>query len=149
MALLNYTTKIPAEKTASDIIGMLAAKGARAIGMEYDGNGNVTSLAWQSMTQHGPIPFRLPVDVDAVYKILTRQNVLRSDDKARFQQARRVAWRILKDWVEAQLALLETEMVTLDQLFLPYATGADGRTLYDHMIDGGFKHYALASGESS
>ena len=31
-----------------------------------------------------------------------------------------ITWRILKDWVEAQMALLETGMVTMDESFLPY-----------------------------
>src|SRR5438552_18436509 len=44
-------------------------------------------------------------------------------------QAVRVEWRIVKDWVEAQLALIETRMVTAQQVFLPYAIMRDGRTL--------------------
>jgi len=44
-----------------------------------------------------------------------------------------VAWRVVKDWIEAQLALLETKMVTLPQLFLPYAVTADGSTLYERI----------------
>ena len=38
----------------------------------------------------------------------------------RRDQARRTAWRILKDWVQAQMALLETNMVDMEEIFLPY-----------------------------
>ena len=47
-------------------------------------------------------------------------------------QAVRVAWRIVKDWVEAQMALVETQMVTTAEVFLPYAVMKDGRTLAQH-----------------
>ncbi|WP_189339127.1 hypothetical protein [Williamsia muralis] len=33
------------------------------------------------------------------------------------EHALRVAWRITKDWVEAQLAIIETQMVTPAQVF--------------------------------
>ena len=43
----------------------------------------------------------------------------------------RVAWRILKDWVEAQLALIETGMVSVEQVFLPYCQSGNGETLFE------------------
>ncbi|GAI92331.1 unnamed protein product, partial [marine sediment metagenome] len=42
-------------------------------------------------------------------------------------------------WVSAQLALLSTQMVTIDQLFLPYAITKDGRTVYDVLAESKFK----------
>lgn len=46
-------------------------------------------------------------------------------------QAERVAWRIVKDWLAAQLAILETEMVDVQQVFLPYFLNRQGQTLYE------------------
>lgn len=43
----------------------------------------------------------------------------------------RVAWRIVKDWVEAQMALIESGLAELPEVFLPYAVKPDGRTVYD------------------
>ena len=48
-------------------------------------------------------------------------------------QAVRVAWRIVRNWVEAQLAIIETRMVKTEQVFLPYAVTRDGKTLYEHV----------------
>jgi hypothetical protein len=45
------------------------------------------------------------------------------------EQATRVAWRILKDWIEAQLALIQTGMVSVEQVFLPFAQSSSGKTL--------------------
>lgn len=50
-------------------------------------------------------------------------------------QAARVGWRILKDWIEAQLALIETGMVTIEQVFLPYVQNDKGQTLYEAIAD--------------
>jgi hypothetical protein len=44
-----------------------------------------------------------------------------------------VAWRITKDWVEAQLAIIESQMVTTAQVFLPYAVTSNGQTLYEYI----------------
>ena len=51
------------------------------------------------------------------------------------EQAERVAWRILKDWLEAQLALVQTEMVSLDCVMLPYMQADDGRTVYELYVE--------------
>jgi len=135
---------VPADKTANEIVSLLGRKGATAVMMEFDA-GEVGSLSWQVKTPHGELPFRLPANIAAVRKVLERQGVGRKDPQEALDQARRVAWRILKTWVMAQMALLETEMVTLDQLFLPYLCTGGGATLYDYMVGTGFKQLAAGS----
>ena len=54
-----------------------------------------------------------------------------------------MAWRVIKDWLEAQLALLETEMVTFEQIMLPYLQVDSSHTLYDVMQE---QHLALPAG---
>jgi hypothetical protein len=49
------------------------------------------------------------------------------------EQALRVGWRILKVWVEAQMAIVEAELATVAEVFLPYAVTRNGRTLYNHL----------------
>lgn len=44
-----------------------------------------------------------------------------------------MAWRILKDWIEAQMALLDIEMVRFEEIFLPYIETAGGRTIYEKL----------------
>lgn len=45
----------------------------------------------------------------------------------------RIAWRILKDWVEAQMALLDIEMVRFEEIFLPYIETDNGQTIYERL----------------
>ncbi len=50
-------------------------------------------------------------------------------------QAVRTAWRIVKDWVEAQMALVETKMASTTEVFLPYAIGRDGKTMFQKVVE--------------
>ena len=119
--------------------------------MEYSptGSGEIVGLKWRVRTPHGDLPFSLPVNAEAVDKVLERQYQARQVPRSATgpDQARRVAWRNLFHYVQAQMALLDTEMVSLDQLFLPYLVTRHGKTLYDHMLMDGFKQLMLPAGK--
>jgi len=146
MALLNYTSSIEAVKTAGEIQGILAAHGAKSILTDYGDDGTVEALSFKILTPQGDVAIRLPVDPDAVLKVLTRQNRLGKVPRRYINRAQavRVAWRIVKDWVSAQMAILETEMVKMEQIFLPYVITDTGKTLYEAMMD---RHFQLGPGE--
>ena len=52
------------------------------------------------------------------------------------KQAEMTAWRNVRDWVLAQMALVESCDVPVDQVFLPYLRNYDGATLYDVYANG-------------
>ena len=147
MPLLNYTTTVSADKTAGQIVAILVRKGASAVLMNYDGHGCVTAISWKVNTPHGQLPFTLPINQEKIEMVLRKQYNQREAPKSVLAdgQSTRIAWRIMKDWVEAQMALLETEMVTLDQLFLPYMKVSLSETIYDRLASGGLK--ALTEGQ--
>lgn len=125
MPLLNYTTKVDIFTTLGQIQSMLVKHGAKKILQEYDNDGNVDAVSFLINTPIGMQAVKLPAKVDAVQKVLLKQKV-----KVDRDQAERVAWRIIKDWVEAQMAILESEMVSLDEIFLPYMVNREGETVY-------------------
>jgi len=125
VALLNYTTKIDANKTVGEIQAYLAKSGAQAVMAEYAPGGRPVGIAFRADTPFGPREFVLPANAEAVRAVLLRQKV--SASLATPEQAERVAWRIVKDWVEAQVAIIQTGMVSIDQVFLPYMRGDDGQ----------------------
>jgi len=133
MPLLNYTTSIQATKTVAEIQSILAKHGAKSILIDYDGEGHIEALAFQAATPYGDLSIRLPVDPDAVLKILQRQGVPRNYQNR--PQAIRVAWRIVKNWVDAQMAILETDMVKIEQIFLPYIVSESGKTVYESFLE--------------
>ena len=130
--IANYSTTVTALKSIGEIQGMLVAHGAKHILMDYD-NGEPVGLAFVIATAYGDTPFKLPANIDRVQAVLNKQRVRTQVSK---EFASRVAWRILKDWVRAQMAILETEMVSVDQIFLPYMqVGKEGKILYEVMLD--------------
>jgi len=142
MGLLNFSTRIEATKTVSEIQAVLAKHGARQMLIGYAGDGSVENLAFQIQTQYGEMGFRLPVNIEPVLKILQRQyelGKLSHGGKPDHSQAVRVAWRILKVWVEGQMAVIETEMVKMEQIFLPYMIVGDKHTLYEAMVNSRFQ----------
>ena len=136
MGLLNYTTTIEAAKTVSEIHKILALHGAKSILTDYGDDGQIEALSFRVKTPQGEAGIRLPVDPDAVLSVLQQQSRLGKVPQRYVNkpQAVRIAWRIVKDWVAAQMAILETEMVKMEQIFLPYIIGRDGKTLYEVAI---------------
>lgn len=143
MALLNYTTTVDAIKTAAEIEVILIRGGAKAIQKEID-NGKVISIKFIVDSPIGTIPIELPVQIAAVAEILQKQKKNNPRIKTSLDQAERTAWRCLKDWVEAQMALIEIGMVSIDQVFLPYIVNREGKTLYAYakehrlFLEGGY-----------
>jgi hypothetical protein len=138
MPILNYTTGVSAEKTVGEIQKMLAKAKAQAVRSEYDDEGVLTHLSFRLTTDHGPIFFRLPARIQKVQKALERDRRVERRYKTR-EHAARVAWRICKDWIEAQLAIVEAEMADMVEVFLPYAQTESGETVYEQLQGRGFK----------
>ena len=152
MAILNYTTKIDADKTAGEIARCLSLHGATAVLTEYNPQeGYIEGISFSITMGDQKMGFKLPVDWKPVYEIMAKGKKFTWGPRGEKQkselrlQAVRTAWRIVKDWVEAQMALVETQMVQVGEVFLPYAKMKDGRTLSQTIAqDPGF---LLGSGE--
>lgn len=127
MPILDYTTSISPYRTIGEIQETLVAHGARKILTEYGDNGKIIGLSFMVETAAGMLPISLPVAIEKVQTILERQKAPKRDAA----QAERVAWRNIYHWIAAQMALVETGMVTVDQVMLPYITQQDGQTLYE------------------
>lgn len=133
MALLNYTTTVGVEKTLEEIRKILVSYGARSILIDYDERGNPIALAFRVVTAHGEEGYRLPANIDGVLRTLTRQHE-RGMVQPRFVtrvQAARVGWRIIKDWTEAQVAIIASGMVSFDEVMLPWMIAPSGQTVHE------------------
>lgn len=128
---LNYTTTIDPDKSAAECVAMLARHGASAIGLTFDA-GKPTGLTFSIATPWGLRQYSLPVNTAGTQKALLaayrKGNVTRRFTAP--EQAERVGWRVLKDWLEAQLALIEAGVADLPQVMLPYVHVEHGRTLW-------------------
>lgn len=132
MSVLNYTTKIPAAKTIGEVQALLAKHGAQRIAVDYR-DGQPCGMTFGLTTPHGPRLFTLPVDIEAMQRLLSisKPSGMSLVAFRSREHAERVAWRVIKDWLAAQLTLVQTEMAAIDQVMLPYLHADEsGRTLY-------------------
>lgn len=133
MPILNYTTTIDVFKTVSEIEYILMKHKAKSIMKNYEGE-TITAMSFLIDTDSRQIPVKMPVKIDECLKVLQKEKQSGSKNiKATREQAEKVAWRILKNWVEVQMALLDVEMVTLQEIFLPYIVDQNGQTVYEKL----------------
>lgn len=124
--LANYTTTVSVLDTLSEIESLLSQFGANEISKQYEG-GKPVGIDFIVKLDGFPLQFRLPIDVNATHKIL-RQNRLKAAWK-KPEHAEKVSWRIMRDWIRVQLAMVEMKQADMAQVFMPYAI-AGGQTVY-------------------
>lgn len=120
----NYTTKVDVYTSIGEIQAALARSGASKIMIEYD-TGKAVAISFCINTATGLRGFTLPAPAEGTLRAFKKQGI-KCDPK----QAERVAWRNVRDWVLAQMALVESCDAAVDEVFLPYMTDNSGKTLY-------------------
>ena len=138
---LNYTTTIDAGKSASECVALLARHGASRTSIDWAG-GHPHSIAFGIDTPAGMRFYTLPANVEGVRRALNRAWEARriSGSYTGEAQALRVAWRVVKDWLEAQLAMIDAQVVELEQVMLPYMVVDEvGTTVYERYIAQGHR----------
>jgi hypothetical protein len=132
MALKNYTTQVPASRSVQEIQEMLQKHGASGVLMEYEpGTGRIASLAFKINLNGQDWGFRLPLRWREAQRVMKEQRISKSRDD---DYCYRVAWRILRDWVNIQMALVELDIVQMQEVFLPYVVQKNGRTLFENTV---------------
>lgn len=130
MALKNYTTQIDYFKTIGEIEKSLSESGVTHINKIYE-DGLPVAVYFTLMFKGQPVNYKLPCNYEATFKILDRDRNVPTKLKTK-EQAIRVSWRIIKDWITAQMAIIETQMVSMEQVFLPYTiVNNEGETLFE------------------
>jgi hypothetical protein len=146
VAILNYTTTVSAGQTAAQVQAMLGRAGAETVATTYD-RGRATGVSFVLSTPElGRTGYVLPIRVDGVRKALVR------DAPPRYrtpEQAERVAWRIAKDWLEAQLALVAAGLADLPEVMLPYQLTSSGQTVYRTLVESAGARAAIEAGASA
>lgn len=129
MPILNYTTEVDVMKTMGAIQGLLVSKGARSIQIDYGPSGEPEALLFAMLINKVSVSFRLPAYWQGVLQVMKTDKKIPSRLKTN-EQAKRVAWRMVKDWVEAQIAFIESGQVKAEQVFMPYALDQQGVTMF-------------------
>lgn len=147
MPLKNYTSSVSASRSISHIEAKLAQNGACQILKTYD-DGRVTAICFIVMVEGQEMAFKVPARIAECEKVLMANTTSRTKNetlKKIPQQAERTAWKILYDWVEVQMAMIELAQVELMEVFLPYVyNNQTEQTLFESMKKTNFK--ALLTG---
>lgn len=146
MPILNYTTEVSASRTANELSALLSGKGAKRVSIDYDGQGDPVAIEFMIILTGLPVNFRLPCNVDGVYQALASDKNVERKYRNR-AHAQRVAWRIVKDWVASQLAIVQAKQAEMSEVFLPYAIDANGQTFYQAFRESHQKQLSAAASQ--
>jgi len=142
MALKNYTSQISANRSISWIEAKLASSGARQILKTYDPEGRVEGIAFIIPINGTSMSFKLPAQVDACEAVL-KSSVRRPTEttyKRIKEQSERTAWKIVADWLDAQMAMIELSQVEFLQVFMAYLYSHNQqKTFYQIAKEKGFQ----------
>lgn len=144
--LFMETTEISPEKTICEIEAVLIQYGSHAVLKEYTA-GAIEAVSFRIKVGAQDIPFRIPCRWQAIAQVFRKRKNMsdyswtnpapyyQAQRKTIEDKARRVAWRQILRWVQAQLALVETSMVKIEEVFFPYIEAGNGKTIYELHAD--------------
>ncbi len=142
--LKGYTTSVPGEKSISEIEQLLLEFGAENFIKKAE-KCRFTGIMFTFPVNDKQLPFKLPANIEKVQTWLYREHMKKVPKSKKTiedfgQAAYNVAWRIIKEWVHAQISIIATEMVTAEEVFMPYLVldCSTGETLSDKMSNKGF-----------
>jgi hypothetical protein len=134
---LNYTTTVSADKSAMECISILIKHGAKNVGMSLGEDRVPDGLDFVVSTPWGLQQYSLPINMSGTEKAL-KQAWRDGRIDPRFtspEHARRVAWRVIKDWLESQLALVEAGVADLPQVMLSFMKVSPDQTMYQAVVE--------------
>lgn len=136
----NYTSRVPVDRTLQNILKILSKHGAKQTTVNYSGDVAVEVKFMISINGQDFL-VKLPARLEKVPQVMWGRQ---PRDQREKDQVYRTAWKNIHDWIDAQMALIETEMVRMEEIFLPYFVDNKGLTLYEKLAAEGFKQ--LGSG---
>lgn len=111
---------------------LLATHGAKRVMFDYAKDGRITALAFVLEIVGNDYPFRMPARIENVEQVLYPNAYPHLSDSQK-AQAYRTAWANIRDWLDAQMALIDTEMVRMEEIFMPYLIVRGEQTMFDVM----------------
>ncbi len=144
MPILNYSTKIDCWKTVGEIQQILAKHNISHSSIKTE-NQLPVALTFTIMYKNYPLNFILPCNHAGVLGVFKKDKKIPKTSHTQ-EQALRTAWRIIKDWVASQLAIVESEQTQLQIIFMPWMVNEKGETLAQKMFEGeGYKRLNSSS----
>lgn len=141
MNLKNYTSEVSASRSMALIEEYLVKAGATDISKKY-ADGVCSSVVFRMVVNGNALFFQLPAKVQACFDVFWRDRVKKTKQDREYvlAQSQRTAWKILHDWVQIQLSMIQLEQVEAIQVFLSYVYDpVSEQTFYEKLKGSGFK----------
>ncbi len=138
MPIKNYTSAVPVSRSTQYIEDKLVRHGARNIMKLYNEKKQLTGICFIIPVNGKDIPFKLPARVDNCEKVL--KGAVHRPKPGTYErireQAERTAWKLVSDWVDIQMSLIELDQVEFIEVFLPYVYDPREEKTYFEKIKG-------------
>lgn len=127
--------KSHSRNTFEKIQFVLSTHGANKVMYDYASNGSLEAITFGMQIGEKQVGFRLPALVENVVQIMyggkDRWGNAKKITEQQREQAYKTAWANIRDWIDAQMALIDTKQVKMEQVFLPYMITQKGETLFE------------------
>lgn len=138
----NYTSSVPAIRTISCIEDELVKIGVTHIEKNYVNKipmGVIFSVQLPGITKK--LSFKIPANIAAAYRVIKEIPEYKNKNDDWLQaQAQRTAWRVVLNWVEVQVAMIQLEQADAVQMFLSFVYDPKSKkTFYEKVSGGNFK----------
>jgi hypothetical protein len=137
--LKNYASEASEASIFDAIRKTLAAHKAKRIVFDYDDAGRATGIEFTVKLGSVPYTFRLPARFEAAEPLVAQARrsagmSATSGEKLR-NQTYRTVWATLRDWIDAQMALIDIGAVRIEEVFMPYLIIEPGVTMFERFAE--------------
>lgn len=116
---------------------------------DYFADGTLEAISFAMDINGRMAGFRLPALTENVVQIMYGGKTAYGREKKitplQREQAYKTAWANIRDWIDAQMALVATRQVEVAQVFLPYMVMQGNQTLYEKVVTN--PEFLLGSGQ--
>lgn len=148
MFLKNYTSNVPVSETIAKIEKTLIRAGVCGVMKEYSASGKVLAVTFHIEIGGAKMSVRLPADESAAIQALwldyaegerltSDGNGLSNSRKSKrkhdfIEQGQRTAWKLVQDWIEVQVSMIQMKQADFRQVFMPYIWDGE-KTFYQRI----------------
>lgn len=132
--LKNYLSSSPESAIFEAIRKTLAGAGAKRVVFDYDDDGRATAIEFIIEVGKERLAFRLPARIEQATPLVTAARKAARQGTTP-DQVYRTVWATIRDWLDAQMALIQIGASRTEEVFLPYLLVEGNKTFFDEFAE--------------